>query len=302
MITKHDRYWIAFVVLAAAAGCTKRQHPDFLGSAVIESRTYQVAGMSQGMVLHVQEREGNLVDRDALLATIDTVPLVLKLSEIDARFAELEQTLAAKQAEKAALEAEIRGLAREYGRIGELADKGSVPTRQKDELGTKVQAANQKLKAAKHILRSLEEKKRILEANRNQIKDQIAKCYLRAPANGIVVSRYKNPGEVVGPGMPVLEIATFDTLYADFFVPQPVLANVQYGQQVRIRVDMQDESGGIAEMFVPATISWISNEAEFSPKNIQTRESRNELVFKIRAQAANPDGILKRGLPVEVWK
>ncbi|MBD3393047.1 MAG: HlyD family efflux transporter periplasmic adaptor subunit [Chitinivibrionales bacterium] len=292
----------AIAAIVFFAGCTSKQPPDFLGSAVIESRTYQIAGMTQGMVLDVYKREGAAVKAQELLATIDTVQLVLKLSEIDSRYAELEQTLAAKRAEKAALEAEIRGLAREYGRIGELADKGSVPTKQKDDLGTRVQASNQKLKAAKHVIRSLEEKKNTLEANRALVKDQLSKCYLRATSNGVVISRYKNPGEIVGPGMPVLEIATFDTVSADFFVPQPVLANLKYGQNVRIRVDTESDDGGRDGLFVPAIITWISDEAEFSPKNIQTRESRNELVFKVRAEAANPDGILKRGLPVEVWK
>jgi HlyD family secretion protein len=298
---------IRTLILGVAVGailfsCAKKQHPDFLGSAVIESRTYQIAGMTQGMVLAVYKQEGAAVDAHELLAVIDTVPLVLKLSEVSAHFSELEQTLSAKRAEKAALEAEIRGLAREFGRIGELADKGSVPVKQKDDLGTKVQSSNQNLKAARHMLKSLEEKKLMLEANRALLADQLAKCYLHAPAKGIVVSRYKNEGEVVGPGMPVLEVATFDTLYADFFVPQPMLAELKYGQKVRIRIDMRDTNGKKAETFAPATVSWISSEAEFSPKNIQTRESRNELVFKVRAEAANPDGVLKRGLPVEVWR
>ena len=292
-------YAIACVILFS---CTKKQDPNFLGSAVIESRTYQIAGMSQGMVIDVYKQEGAPVESNELLAIIDTVPIMLRLAEVGAGFSELEQMVAAKRAEKAALEVEIRGLAREFGRIGELADKGSVPVKQKDDLGTKVKSANQKLNAARHMLKSLEEKKHTLEANRALLADRLAKCYLRAPSKGIVVSRYKNPGEVVGPGMPVLEVATFDTLYADFFVPQPVLAELAYGQNVRIRIDTRDENGKDSEQFVPAVISWISAEAEFSPKNIQTRESRNELVFKVRAQAANPDGILKRGLPVEVWK
>jgi HlyD family secretion protein len=285
-----------------ATGCIRRQNPDFLGSAVMESRTYQISGMSQGMVMQVYKQEGAPVHEGELLAVIDTVPLALKMAELSAGFAELDQTFSAKKADKAALEAEIRGVAREYGRIGELADKGSVPVQQKDDLGTKVQSSNQKLESAKYMLRSLEEKRRSLDANSAMLKDLLSKCYLKAPAKGIVVSRYKNPGEVVGPGMPVLEIATFDTLYADFYVPQPLLAQVTYGQKVHIRVDTRDKKGGAAEKTFDAAIVWISDEAEFSPKNIQTRESRNELVFKVRAEAANPDGILKRGLPVEVWK
>jgi HlyD family secretion protein len=76
------------------------------------------------------------------------------------------------------------------------------------------------------------------------------------------------------------------------------LAGIKYGQNVRLRLD----DGSKAGVFLPAAVSWIGHEAEFSPKNIQTRESRNELVFRVRALAPNKDGMLKRGLPVEVWK
>jgi len=282
-----------------AAGCAREKMDGFLGSAVVESRTYQVAGLVQGTVREVYRSEGARVTADELVAIIDTVPIVLRIAELNANGAELELTIAAKGAEKASLEAEIRGLAREFGRIGDLADKGAVPSKQKDDLGTKVQAANQQLKAAQFMLKSLEEKKQTLAVNREQLLDQLAKCYLHAPASGIVISRYKNSGEVVGPAMPILEIAAFDTMYADFFVPQPLLSSLTYGQEVRIRVDAQD--GAANALFLPARISWISDEAEFSPKNIQTRESRNELVFKVRADAANKDGVLKRGLPVEIW-
>ena len=302
MSANRTRATAAAALVLLCAGCARRKDPDFLGSAIIESRTFQVASQSQGMVLEVYKQEGAAVTSRELIALIDTVPFVLKLSEVSAGFSELEETIAARRADKAALESDIRGLAREYGRIGDLADKGSVPTKQKDDLGTKVQSSNQTLRAANHMLKSLEEKKRTLDAKRELLRDQLAKCYLRAPASGIVISRFKNAGEVVGPGMPVAEIATFDTLYADFYVPQPVLAELTYNQPVRIRVDTRGASNDKSELFVPATISWISNEAEFSPKNIQTRESRNELVFKVRAEAANPDGVLKRGLPVEVWK
>jgi len=302
VMKKSTRNLVSLALFISLPGCMRRQHPDFLGSAIVESRTYQIASLTQGMVMEVYKHEGAQVMRDEICAIIDTVPLALKLAEINASFAELEQTIAARRAEKAALESEIRGIAREYGRIGELADKGSLPAQQKDDLGTKVQSANRKLEASHYMLKSLEGKRRILEANRAMLEDQLKKCYLRAPAKGVVISRYKNPGEVVGAGMPVLEIASFDTMYADFYVPQPLLAAITYGQNVRIRIDARDGNGGKDELFMPAVIVWISSEAEFSPKNIQTRESRNELVFKVRAEAANPDGVLKRGLPVEIWK
>jgi HlyD family secretion protein len=138
-----------------------------------------------------------------------------------------------------------------------------------------------------------------LEARIGLLQDQLGKCYLRAPVAGRVLTRYKNPDETAAPGQPVYEIGREDTLRIDFFVPQTWLSDIKYGQAVRIRLD---QAGSKEGTFLPATISWIGNEAEFSPKNIQTRESRNELVFRVRALAANKDGLLKRGLPVEVWK
>ena len=88
-------------------------------------------------------------------------------------------------------------------------------------------------------------------------------------------------------------------------VPQLRELLLERGQQLarqaaRIRVDVGTDASDA--VFVPAVVSWISDEAEFSPKNVQTRESRNELVFRVRVRAPNPDRMLKRGLPVEVWK
>jgi HlyD family secretion protein len=107
---------------------------------------------------------------------------------------------------------------------------------------------------------------------------------------------------VVLPGNPVYELGNYDTMQVDFYVPQTILGGFKLGQAVRIRIDDQSPSSKQKQTFVPAQITWISSDAEFSPKNIQTRESRNELVFKIRALAANKDGLLKRGLPVEVFR
>jgi HlyD family secretion protein len=289
-------------VALVISGCRRDSSPGFLGSAIVESRTYKVATTVQGPVKTVLKREGQQVAAGDLVAVVDTTPLVLKLRELAARTAELNQVIASKRSEISSLEEEIRGLAREYGRIGELADKGSVPMQQKDDLGTKMKAADFRLQAARQMLASLGQKRKALDAQVDQIRDQIDRCRLAAPAAGVVVSRFKNPGEVLGPGMPVLEIGELDTMYVDFFVPQVMLSRLTYGTAVKIRVDTPEHNGGASATTVPATVVWVSDEAEFSPKNIQTRESRNELVFRIRATAANDRGLLKRGMPVEVWR
>jgi HlyD family secretion protein len=288
-------------LLAAAGGCQRSMPPGFLGSAVIESRTYQLATVVQGQILEVYKEEGQRVAAGELCAVIDTTMLVLQLREAEAGKAELAQNVSAKQSELGSMKSDIRGLAREYGRIGDLADKGSLPTQQKDDLATKVQSADLRLKASQSIEASLAEKMKGIEARVGLLREQIIRCYVRSPVEGVVTTRFKNPGEVLGAGMPVLELGRFDTVYVDFYVPQPILSSIKLGQALRIRLDTDaPEKEGAKERFAPATITWVSDEAEFTPKNIQTRESRHELVFK--ATAANPGGELKPGMPVEVWR
>jgi HlyD family secretion protein len=292
---------MTFCVCMAAfylAGCGQPKDKDFIGSASVESKTYQVATTSQGMIVSVSRDEGMAVTEGELIAIIDTVPFALKVNEIISTDAQLTQTIAAKKAEISSQEFDLSGIQRECRRISGLADQGALPMQQKDNIQTQTDAAVLRLKAARLALESLARQKNTLNAQIAGIRDQIKRCYVYAPCKGIVLTRYKNPGEVALPGNPIYEICRYDTMQIDFYVPQPMLSQFKIGQPVSIHIDNADSS----QKKLPASVSWISNDAEFSPKNIQTRESRNELVFKIRAMVSNTDGILKRGMPVEVWK
>ncbi|HAJ78973.1 MAG TPA: hypothetical protein DCO75_04315 [Fibrobacteres bacterium] len=282
-------------------GCETSKNKDFIGSAVVEAQTYQVATTGQGIILDIFKDEGMDAVQDELLAIIDTVPLILKINEINASEAQLAQTVAAKKADLSSLEFDLQGTQRECKRISDLADKGSLPMQQKDNIQTQTEAAQLRFKAGQLTLSSLQKQKNSLDAQEAEIRNQIRRCYVKSPCKGIILTRYKNPGEVALPGNPFYEIGKYDTMHIDFYVPQTMLAQFKVNQAVRIRLDnlTAGQKGGT---WLPAAISWISNDAEFSPKNIQTRESRNELVFKIRALAPNKDAILKRGLPIEVWR
>jgi HlyD family secretion protein len=294
--------WAACAIITAGLmiGCAGRTDPDFIGSAVVEAQTYQVTSLVQGRLAGLYKQEGQPVEAGELLAVVDTITFILQLQEAEGGLAELTAGKRARENEIKAAQAEIRGLERDYARIEPLVKEGSLPPQQGDKLASALDAARLKLSAGKDMLLSLAGKQQGLEARIAQIREQLRRCYLRAPASGRVLTRYKNPEEAAAPGQPVYEIGKEDTLQVDFFVPQAMLADIKYGQTVRLRIDSRnaDEEG----VHIPASVSWIGHEAEFSPKNIQTRESRNELVFRVRALAANKDGMLKRGLPVEVWK
>ena len=302
-IRKIGKLWICWSILVFAgvlASCTGKVDPAFIGSAIIEAQTYQVTSMVPGKLAAIYKEEGQSVVPDELMAIVDTIPFVLQIQEVEGGLNELTAGMRAKANEIKAAQSEIRGLEKDYARIAPLVKEGSLPPQQGDRLSSGLETAHLKLSAAVDMQTSLHGKQEGLQAKMAQVREQIHRCYLRAPAPGRILTRYKNEEEAAAPGQPVFEIGREDTLQADFFVPQTWLAGLKYGQSVRLRLDMGD--GKSSAVFLPATISWIGHEAEFSPKNIQTRESRNELVFRVRALAANKDGMLKRGLPVEVWK
>lgn len=291
---------LGIMAITLMAACSGRTDPDFIGSAIVEAQTYQVMSMVQGKLMALSKQEGQGVAAEELLAVVDSIPFVLQLQEVQGGLNELASGMRAKNNEIKAAMSEIRGLEKDYARIAPLVKEGSLPPQQEDKLSSGLETARLKLSAARDMQASLKGKEQGLQARMAQIKEQIQRCYLRSTSAGRILTRYKNPGETTAPGQPIYEIGKEDTLQADFFVPQTWLANLKYGQSVRLRLDMDDAKQ--SAVFLPATISWIGQEAEFSPKNIQTRESRNELVFRVRALAANKDGMLKRGLPVEVWK
>lgn len=295
---EHAYRWVLAGALALA-GCGGRVDPDFLGSAIVEAETWQVSPTVAGRIAALYKQEGQEAAAGELLAVIDTLPYHLQMQEALAGLAELAAGTRARQNEIKGGQAEIKGLERDYARIAPLAKEGALPPQQEDKLSAGLDAGRAKLSASREVLTSLGAKRQGLEARIALLQDQLRRCYLRAPAAGRILTRYKNADEAAGAGQPIFQLGREDTLQADFFVPQTLLAGIKYGQAVRLRLDTGDPE---APVFLPATVTWIGNEAEFSPKNIQTRESRNELVFRVRARAANQDGSLKRGLPVEVWK
>ena len=282
--------------------CNRGPDKNFLGSAVVECRTYDVATTAQGRIVAINTDEGRTVAKGDLVAIIDTTPLCFQKSQLLADLGELGATIASQEAQNKSVAADVAGAEREFNRSEELYKNGSTTQQQRDMLSTQLQSAGLRLSAGRRVTSSLEQRRKSLQARLDDIDDQIRRCYVTSPANGIVLTRYRNTGEVVPPANPLYQVGDFDTLYADFFVPQTELATLGLGQPVRIRVDYDAPDVKEHSRFLPATVTWVGSEAEFSPKNIQTRQSRNELVFRIRATIPNSNGTLKRGLPVEVWR
>jgi HlyD family secretion protein len=282
------------------SGCAKKDD-GFLGSAVIEAETWQVPALVQGPLLAVLREEGDAVRRGDLLAVIDTLPYALQYAEAEANLRDLSAGTATQSSQIRSLQADAKGLEQEAGRARALSQSGASTPQQVDKAVAARDAARYRVEASKNSLQSLEARRQALQSRLGLLANQLERCRILAPADGRVLTRYRNPGEAVSPGQSVFEIGRSDSVHADFFVPQAELSTLRLGDTVRVRVGADSDAPGSARA-LPAIIRFISSEAEFTPKNIQTRESRAELIFRVRAVSSSGNGALKRGLPVEIWR
>jgi HlyD family secretion protein len=133
----------------------------------------------------------------------------------------------------------------------------------------------------------------ILKAQKNGIELQLSDAAVRSPIKGVVLNKYVNKGELVGPGSLIVDVADLTELKALIYLPLTELSAIKIGQPVKVYVDGLKEGR-------PGKIVWVSSEAEFTPKTILTKETRTTLVYAVKIKVPNKDGKLKIGMPIDV--
>ena len=128
-----------------------------------------------------------------------------------------------------------------------------------------------------------------------KINDQIEKSKIVNPIKGTVLAKYAEPNEVTAFGKPIYKIADISEMTLRVYVSETQLPNIKIGQNVNVKIDAQKEMKSF-----PGTISWIASSAEFTPKIVQTKEERVNLVYAVKVTVKN-DGSLKIGMPAEMW-
>jgi HlyD family secretion protein len=124
------------------------------------------------------------------------------------------------------------------------------------------------------------------------LEKSVGDATVRAPVGGIVTEKLVEAGEVIAPRAPALLVVDLDRAWADVFVPEPTVPQIKLGQQALVHTD----AGGAG---LTGTVAYISPKAEFTPRNVQTAEERSKLVYRVRINVDNKDGVLKQGMPVE---
>ncbi|MEW6135061.1 MAG: efflux RND transporter periplasmic adaptor subunit [Bacteroidota bacterium] len=288
----------AFVLIFAGLSLVSCNNsmPEADAYGNFESTPIYITPETGGKILAVVVDEGDRVKTGQLVALLDSSEIVIRQEQVVHQIEAANASISANQAQAAVYDQQITNLEIDRNRLEKLLADGSATQKQYDDVVAAISLA-QKQKAA--LLKQNDRLQAEIAAQKSQIdlmQLNVNRCRVLAPCDGRILNLYQRAGELAAPGKPLMRIANTDTLYLRAFASGDQLPIIQIGQQVTVRVD--DEAGQLKT--IAGTITWISQEAEFTPKTIQTRRERVNLVYAFKVKVLN-DGSLNIGMPGEVF-
>ena len=279
------------------AACDRGGNFDATGT--FEATEVTVSAEAAGRILRFDAEEGDLLTAGEQVGEIDTVQLYLRRLQLERQRASVrsERPDIAKQA--AALREQIAKQRTERRRVENLLRDGAATAKQLDDMDAQLKVLNGQLEALLSTLAnsaaSIDENASAIDLQIAQVEDQLRKCRIVSPVAGTVLARYAAAGELASAGRPLMKVADLGTLYLRAYFTSDQLAGLRLGEPVTVTADF----GGDARYDYPGRITWIASESEFTPKTIQTRDTRANLVYAVKIAVRN-DGRLKLGLYGEV--
>ncbi len=275
--------------------CEKQNNNEITGSGTLEATEITLSSKNNGQVLDLLVEEGDQVSSGTIIAVIDTEKLSLQKDLIKAGLAEVDyHILTARQGIRLA-EDQYENIQKKYQRIKKLFEEGSATQQQLDDIETQFNLSKTQLETAKSNLQAAQMKKKQIEANLKLIQSQINDAIVTSPVSGIVINKFIEKGETIAMGMPIVTIADLTNLWIKLYVTGPELGHIQLGEHAGIVVD------SFPEKRFSGKVIWISSKAEFTPKNVQTKEARADLVYAVKIDVLNPDLLLKIGMPADIF-
>lgn len=275
--------------------CSRQNNlPDAYGN--FESLEYMISSEARGKLVHLKIREGDMVEKGTVVGLIDSTQLHLEAEQLRAGKRAAESGYLQISAEIEVYEEKKNNLIREKNRTGNLLRDSAATGKQMDEILGNLRVVEKQIDAVQAKYAALAGEIESLEKQIARVEDMISRCTVINPVSGTVMEKYAEPHEIVQPGRTLYKIADLDTLILRAYVSGGQLAGFRTGQKVRVMFDVSREERASLE----GVVAWISGEAEFTPRIIQTREDRVDLVYAIKVRVIN-DGRLKIGMPGEVF-
>jgi HlyD family secretion protein len=288
-ITKRARRWIIVAALAVSVAAfigfkywkkAKNALPEGIvsGNGRIEGKLVDVAAKEPLRVKQLLVEEGALVIPGQVLAKLDTVTLESELAEARANVDAAEERLAVARASIVKQRSEIKLASIEADRSGRLVAEGAGSQRELDVRTSKVQTTKASLAEVQAMLQTATQQVEAARANAATIQTRIEDATLKSPVTGRVLYRLAEPGEVLSPGGKAMTLVNLEDVYMEIFLPSDQAAGVKIGAEGRITVDYDPVHA------VVGYVSFVSPEAQFTPKQVETKSEREKLMFRVKIQ------------------
>lgn len=282
------------LAITLLAGC-KNGEREFDASGSFEATETVISSEASGTLKEFKVEEGQQLKPGQYVGYVDSTQLYLKKKQLEAQ---IKTTLTQKpdiNTQLASLEAQLESAKKDQQRITNMAKENAATQQQLDDINTRVEVLKKQIKAQHSALNittnSITAQTDPLQIQIAQINDQLAKCRIINPFDGTVLAKYSEEDEIVNPGKPLYKIADLSSLNLRAYITGTQLSQIKLNQQVKVFIDKDKDDYKEYQ----GVITWISDKAEFTPKTIQTKEERANLVYAIKVKVKN-DGFLKIGM------
>ena len=287
--------YIAVAMLTASCSSDK----EFDAQGTFEATEVIVSSESAGRILDFSIDEGATIEVGTELAVIDSLQLHLQRKQLLAQQTALLSSRPDVGKQVASLREQIAKQKRELQRVDNMLADGAATRKQRDDIEAQIKVLQGNIEALLSTLgkntATINDNSATLEAQIAALDDRISKCRVTAPVGGTVLVKYAEAGELATAGKPLVKIADLNAIYLRAYFTSSQLASIKLGDTVRVVADF----GGDERYDYEGRIAWISSESEFTPKTIQTKDSRANLVYAAKIAVKN-DGRIKIGLAGEV--
>jgi HlyD family secretion protein len=279
-----------FFVLACNRG---EEKADAFGN--FEATEVIVSAEATGNILKLDVEEGQHLDSGQVVGLIDTTQLFLKAQQLIAAKNAVATKSTNISAQMKVLQEQRKNLLRDEQRFENLVKEEALPQKQLDDIRGQINVVEQQVKSVESQYAPIAPEINAIDAQLKQVRDQVRNSVIRNPVGGTVLTKYAEEAEVTAYGRPLYKIANLDTMILRVYISGAQLSSIRIGQEVNVFFD----AGTTANAELPGKITWIASTAEFTPKIIQTKEERVNLVYAVKVKVRN-DGSLKIGMPGEV--
>lgn len=268
--------------------------PDAFGN--FEANETIISAEVTGKLLDFSIKEGDNLEIGQFIGLIDTTQLYFQKKQLLSKKNAVESNFGNIIAQVAVIDEQIASYQNEKKRIENLVKSGAATGKQLDDLNAQLNISQKQKASVRSQNTSLFSETDVIQQSIAQIDDMLNRAMLKNPIKGTVLEKYANQYEMVAAGMPLYKIANLDEIILRAYISGKQLSEITIGQNVKVGIDKSENEN----FNYTGTIIWVSSEAEFTPKIIQTKEERVNLVYAIKINVKN-DGKIKIGMPGEVY-